>query len=207
MLVLHQSREISMTEDAVPSSARLVRDFVNSYEPQIDGESWGSSDALKDWLIQQRLVPSDTAVADSDLATAVALREGVRNVLLGHAGHDPDPGAIDALRAVLAELPVRVDFDTDDYRLVSLRNDPVGRAFGQLLDAVRQSSQGGTWHRLKVCARDSCRWAFYDASRNQTRRWCSMAGCGNHIKMRRAYTARKTRAAVTTGTVNHPAPS
>ncbi|WP_198671650.1 CGNR zinc finger domain-containing protein [Desertihabitans aurantiacus] len=36
-----------------------------------------------------------------------------------------------------------------------------------------------------MCARDSCRWAFDDASRNQVRRWCSMAGCGNHIKMQR----------------------
>jgi predicted RNA-binding Zn ribbon-like protein len=46
-----------------------------------------------------------------------------------------------------------------------------------------------------VCDRDTCRWAFYDASRNQARRWCSMAGCGNHIKMHRAYAARKRQAA------------
>jgi predicted RNA-binding Zn ribbon-like protein len=196
-----------MTEDAVPPGARLVRDFVNTYEPQVEEESLGSSDALRDWLIEQGLAPPGTAVADADVATALAVREGIRNVLLGHAGHDPDPVAIDALRVVLAELPVRLEFDTADYRLVSLRNDPVGRAFGQLLDAVRQSSQDATWHRLKVCARDTCRWAFYDASRNQTRRWCSMAGCGNHIKMRRAYTARKARAGITARTLDRPAPS
>ena len=78
--------------------------------------------------------------------------------------------------------------------LVSTRTDPVGQALGQLLDAVRQTSQDGTWPRLKVCARDTCRWAFYDASRNQVRRWCSMAGCGNHVKMKRAYATRKARA-------------
>ena len=37
----------------------------------------------------------------------------------------------------------------------------------------------GTWGRLKACAEDGCRWAFYDASRNQSGRWCSMAVCGN----------------------------
>jgi predicted RNA-binding Zn ribbon-like protein len=26
------------------------------------------------------------------------------------------------------------------------------------------------------------------------RRWCSMAGCGNHVKMQRAYAVRKARA-------------
>ena len=101
---------------------------------------------------------------------------------------------MDAFRAVLADLPVRLDFSPYDYRLVSTRTDPVGQALGQLLDAVRQTSQDGTWPRLKVCARDTCRWAFYDASRNQVRRWCSMAGCGNHIKMRRASATRKARA-------------
>ncbi|MDR7381806.1 CGNR zinc finger domain-containing protein [Promicromonospora iranensis] len=54
-----------------------------------------------------------------------------------------------------------------------------------MLDAVRRSEAAGDWERLKVCARDTCRWAFYDASRNHARRWCSMSGCGNYVKMRR----------------------
>jgi predicted RNA-binding Zn ribbon-like protein len=56
---------------------------------------------------------------------------------------------------------------------------------------MRQSTEDQTWERLKVCDRDSCRWAFYDTSRNRAGRWCSMAGCGNHIKMKRAYATRK----------------
>jgi predicted RNA-binding Zn ribbon-like protein len=34
---------------------------------------------------------------------------------------------------------------------------------------------------------------------NQVRRWCSMAECGNYVKMRRTYAARKNRKAQTTG--------
>ena len=185
-------------EEQVPSRIRLVRDFVNTYEPQVDEESLPTSDALRDWLVEQRLVPAGAPVSDSDLAATLVLREGFRNVLLSHAGHDPDPRALEAFRSVLADLPVRLDFDAADYRLVSTRTDPVGQALGQLLDAIRQASQDGTWPRLKVCARDTCRWAFYDASRNQVRRWCSMAGCGNHVKMKRAYATRKARAGATT---------
>ncbi len=48
---------------------------------------------------------------------------------------------------------------------------------------------------VKVCDRASCRWACYDTSSNQGRRWCSMAGCGNQVKMRRAYAVRRLRAA------------
>ena len=190
-----------VVEEQVPPQIRLVRDFVNTYEPQVDKESLPTSDALRDWLADQGLVPLEAPVDDGDLAAARAVREGFRNVLLSHAGHAPDAGAIAKLRDALAHLPVRLDFDDGDYRLASIRTDPVGQALGQLLDAVRQTGQEGTWPRLKVCARDTCRWAFYDASRNQVRRWCSMAGCGNYVKMRRASAARKAR---TTSTGDQP---
>lgn len=40
--------------------------------------------------------------------------------------------------------------------------------------------------RLKQCpAPDGCGWLFYDASKNRTRRWCSMRMCGNGAKARR----------------------
>ena len=45
--------------------------------------------------------------------------------------------------------------------------------------------------RVKICPADDCRWAFYDASRNRSRQWCSMEVCGNRAKARshRARTA------------------
>jgi len=183
-----------VTEGTVPPAIRLVRDFVNTYEPQIDLETWSTADALKNWLFEEHLVPTDAQVTDTDLAVALTVREGLRNILLRHAGHEPDLAAVDSLSDALASLPLRVDFGSDGYRLISTRNDDFGLALGQLLDAVRQSNEDRTWPRLKVCARETCRWAFYDASRNQVRRWCSMAGCGNYIKMRRAYASRKSRA-------------
>jgi predicted RNA-binding Zn ribbon-like protein len=40
--------------------------------------------------------------------------------------------------------------------------------------------------RLKQCpAPDGCGWLFHDASKNATRRWCSMRMCGNGAKARR----------------------
>jgi len=48
----------------------------------------------------------------------------------------------------------------------------------------------GSWARLKVCRSDSCRWAFYDASKNRSGAWCTMAVCGNRNKVR-AYQRRR----------------
>lgn len=38
-------------------------------------------------------------------------------------------------------------------------------------------------HRLKACA--GCGTLFLDRSRNRSRRWCIMEGCGNRAKVRR----------------------
>ncbi|MQY32484.1 hypothetical protein SRB17_04330 [Streptomyces sp. RB17] len=41
--------------------------------------------------------------------------------------------------------------------------------------------------RIRTCAGGSCILHFFDTSRNGTRRWCSMAACGNRAKASRHY--------------------
>ncbi len=52
----------------------------------------------------------------------------------------------------------------------------------------------GEHTRVKICANPDCGWMIYDESRNQTRRWCSVTGCGNLIKVRRHRTKRRNPA-------------
>ncbi|MFC0506262.1 CGNR zinc finger domain-containing protein [Micromonospora costi] len=185
-----------MEDDAaVPPAARLVRDFVNTFEPQVDEEQLTTPDRLRDWFAARRLVVPDARLEPADLALAVTVREGLRAVLLGHAGHTADPDAVERLDRALAEVPVRLAFTGGRPRLVPAGHRAVEAALAALVDAVRECAEDGSWLRLKVCDRDTCRWAYYDASRNQARRWCSMAGCGNYVKMRRAYATRKRRGA------------
>jgi predicted RNA-binding Zn ribbon-like protein len=40
----------------------------------------------------------------------------------------------------------------------------------------------GTLGRLKLCAAEECRRAFFDRSKPATRRWCMSTLCGNRIK-------------------------
>jgi len=39
--------------------------------------------------------------------------------------------------------------------------------------------------RLHECAGDTCGWLFLDETRNGSRRWCDMKGCGTRAKVRR----------------------
>ena len=60
---------------------------------------------------------------------------------------------------------------------------PVAHAAVELLTS-------GDLDRLKLCA--GCYWVFLDASRNHSRRWCTMDVCGTDEKKRR-YVARRAR--------------
>jgi predicted RNA-binding Zn ribbon-like protein len=55
----------------------------------------------------------------------------------------------------------------------------------------------GPLDRLKNCGR--CRWIFLDATKNHSRRWCSMEGCGTHEKIERYVARRRERRASVAG--------
>lgn len=173
-----------------PPAAMVVRDFVNSYEPQEDAESLDSAAALRDWFAARGLASASSRMTSDDVRAARRVREGLRAVLLTHAGHDADPAVRRELDAELGRIPLRAAFDADGGIRLEGSGTGFERGIAGVLDAVRRAEVAGDWERLKVCARDTCRWAFYDASRNHARRWCSMSGCGNYVKMRRRSTTR-----------------
>ena len=69
---------------------------------------------------------------------------------------------------------------------VGIDSDAAGAdgVLGNVLAVVAAAMGDGSWSRVKLCADDACAWAFVDASRNRSGRWCSMAGCGNRAKAR-----------------------
>jgi predicted RNA-binding Zn ribbon-like protein len=44
---------------------------------------------------------------------------------------------------------------------------------------------------VHMCTSETCRWLFLDSSKNHSRRWCNMKICGNRMKVRRWYQARR----------------
>jgi predicted RNA-binding Zn ribbon-like protein len=181
--------------DAVPAPARLLRDFVNSAEPQTGSETFDSPAALSDWCREHGLLPAGAVLTRADLTAAVTVREGLRAVLHAHAGHRTPADGLSAFDAALERVPLRAFFDdAGTLRLRAGDDRPLAGVVAGMLDAVRAAGTDGSWDRLKVCARDSCRWSFYDTSRNRSGRWCSMAGCGNQVKMRRAHARRRAGA-------------
>jgi predicted RNA-binding Zn ribbon-like protein len=119
------------------------------------------------------------AFVNSDDGREPAFREALRALLADKR----DPAAIAVLNAAAARLEVRFDPD-GAARLVG------DGLIASLLAIIARAQADGTWSRMKACAAEDCRWAFYDRSRNRSRTWCSMAECGNRAKAR-SYRARQ----------------
>ena len=128
--------------------------------------------ALRGWLAESRLAVDDAAVGEPLLLRMIDVREGLRGLALANNGVPAD------LRTLAGVVEVRLT--------------PTGPVFagdppGLLLGLAAAAMLDGTWPRLKACPGDDCGWAFYDASRNRTGRWCSMAVCGSRAKARAYY--------------------
>jgi predicted RNA-binding Zn ribbon-like protein len=68
---------------------------------------------------------------------------------------------------------------------------PAEHALWKLTDSAVELFRHGPLGRLKAC--DDCRYLYLDASKNNSRRWCSMDGCGKTAKMRRYVERRAAR--------------
>jgi predicted RNA-binding Zn ribbon-like protein len=166
-----------------PGRLELLRTFMNTVDLEGGDDDFSSPARLAEWLIERGLLPHGASLAESDLLAAIAFREALRDVLEANAGHAEAAGALARLDEIAAQVPLRVQIGKQP-RLEPERESGVDAAIGRFLAIIYEAVTVGTWQRLKVCRNDTCRWAFYDSSRNRSGTWCTMAICGNRMKGR-----------------------
>ena len=165
----------------------LVAAFVNTRDVGSGADDLSSPHALRGWLVEHDLLPADHPVTEADLARALALRDAVRGIAErnnpgAEVPRDEDPVA--TLNRLAADARMVLEFDAGGGAHLTSPDEGVDGALGRILGAVFVSMADGRWERFKACARHSCRWVYYDRSRNRSRTWCSMDVCGNREKAR-----------------------
>lgn len=175
---------------AAPAPLAVVQSLVNTSELLEDRDDLTTPAGLLAWAAAEDL-PCPARPAPADLARVRRFREALRQLLGG------TPGAMNALNGELARTGTRpllsaggtVEFTGDDATALDT-------AITRVLAAVITASLDGSLRRLKTCAAEDCRWAFYDRSPNVVSRWCETSVCGARHKMR-AYRARQAAGATT----------
>jgi predicted RNA-binding Zn ribbon-like protein len=177
------------TSKPAPPPLDVLQRFVNSVSFERGEDELDTPEALRSWLAERDLMEQGDPVTEADLRRAVDVREGLRALLFANNGHELDAAAVERLDRAARRACVTIRFTTDGSPALEPESTGVDGAIGRLMAAVAQANVDGSWQRLKACPEESCRWAFFDRSKNRSAKWCSMETCGNMNKAR-AYRAR-----------------
>lgn len=143
-----------------------------------------ASDELRDAASAQRGWRSLAGAAGparfgtpEDMATLRSARAVIRHLALRNNGVEvkPAPG-------VLGDLPLRFVLDNGPTLIATGRSTPARGLAARVVVALIRVSAGPAAPRFKACPGPGCGWVFRDVTRNGSRRWCDMAGCGNRAK-------------------------
>ncbi|MGP4051738.1 CGNR zinc finger domain-containing protein [Streptomyces sp. 2A115] len=136
------------------------------------------TDGLAVWLAANKL---DFAADEAALRHALTARDALLAVVDGSL----EDGA-ERVDAVLTHGRIRATLTAqgpgEDAEFSDASWGPAWLAARNYLELLSTAPD-----RIRHCAHESCVLHFFDTSRNGTRRWCSMAACGNRAKASRHY--------------------
>jgi predicted RNA-binding Zn ribbon-like protein len=158
-----------------PGELRILQAFVNTADLR-GGTDLAGPRALAEWLEHWGLAAPDLVLTADDLRQAKELREAVRTLVRCAPGKAPKAAArID--RAGKAS-PIFARLDAAGRGRLESPAESLDDALARLVAILVVSQLKETWERLRVCAHETCRAAFYDFSRNRSAVWCTVQ-CGN----------------------------
>jgi len=171
--------------DTATGVVGLVQAYVNTVDIQDGPEELSDPNTLERWLVARGLMEPGQPVSEGDLKNAIAVREAIRGVIGANSGTTVFPLDIATLNKAAADSRLRARFGADGKARLEPEAGGVAGAMGRMVAAVFTAMADEDWSRLKLCSSSTCRWAFFDRSRNHSSRWCTMASCGNRQKARR----------------------
>ncbi len=192
------------------SGGRLCLDFTNTMDPRLGNHP---RDYLADYpdLVQwsrhvgllaqdeaehlQRDAAHRPAQASTVFEQAITLREAIYRIFsaLAH-GTIPQISDLYSLKAAFSEAithaqlistPHSFKWDWTEQKALDQMLWPVVSSAVELLTSEEVK-------KVKECPGiGDCGWLFLDTSKNGSRQWCSMEGCGSRAKMRRQYVRKR----------------
>jgi predicted RNA-binding Zn ribbon-like protein len=174
-----------MSEREAPGDLGLIQAFVNTVDLGDGPEEFKDPNTLKAWLVARGLLSETNVVGPEDLKHAIAVREAVRAAVGPNSGYPVYPVDVATLNGAAAASRLTLRFGADGRPRLGPEETGIVGALGRIVASLDAAMRDPEWHRLKLCGDPTCRWAFYDLSRNHSSRWCDMKSCGNRQKARR----------------------
>lgn len=184
---------------------RLCLDFVNTVESPrqnpheflhgyADLVRWGRHVGILDNAQTERLLweaeqhPGESeAVFERALVLREALTRIFRSIAHGEKATEADLGMLQG-EYVTALSQARLMPEPGGYVWAWDDEAALDRPLWAVVRSGVDVLSNDDLARVKECpGAGDCGWLFYDTSKNNSRHWCSMEGCGSRVKMRRQY--------------------
>jgi predicted RNA-binding Zn ribbon-like protein len=160
---------------------------------------------LRDWLIEAGVISGQEGKAfdsvvgnggDVLMGEARKLRAALHTMAESMAARRAIPGStLNTINSILGVLRegYQLEGSHKGYRLVVTNDkfEPL-QGLARIAKSAADLIANGKASAVRKCGNPSCVLYFYDTTKNHTRQWCSMATCGNRMKVA-AYHRRHSR--------------
>jgi predicted RNA-binding Zn ribbon-like protein len=169
----------------------LALDFANTIEDRISDwpdDTLRTPDDLRRWGVRLGVLEAKAPATAAELAQAVELRKHLLGLFSDlSSGRRLSKRDANALARAVAQA--HADATLTQASDGSLSWSWNAKQLATVRHAVANSAlellNGPMTDRIHQCANHDCGWFFLDTSKNASRHWCSMRGCGNLAKTRR----------------------
>lgn len=177
-------------------SSEYSKQLLTSYQKLVNWSLHANILKKEQSLLLLKKAESQPSKAQEVLQKAIDLRESIYQIFsLVLNNETPDSKDLSILNEALVNAygKIRVVPGEDKFSLEFLNGEdtldgmlpPIVQSAIEILISEKELS------RVKKCEGAPCGWLFLDTSRNRSRRWCSMADCGNRAKAKRFYHNKK----------------
>lgn len=174
----------------------LALDFINSEfgVGTAHHDCFADDEAVLAWLKLAGVLPEDVGAAPKGLrALALRLRDNARSLVHAakHEGTSDASVVNQVLQAGRASKELRWDDASASFKVVrQRRHDDAASFLEPIAQAVVRLLTDTQLELVRQCEAHDCTLMFHDKTKSHRRRWCSMAVCGNRMKVA-AFRSRK----------------
>lgn len=171
---------------------QIALDFINTVAmtDKVSQDFLQADDDVLHWLnkagIEIQASPNALPVPPGELLlSARTLRELIRGLVEKKKhGQQFDPDGLNEYLRKIVSYPRIITDSEGTYQIIRCSETASpANALGIIAEAAAKLLTEGNFDYVRQCEHPDCTLWFYDRTKAHKRRWCSMALCGNRIKI------------------------
>ena len=163
-------------------------EYINNYTDLTDWATYVNLIDQKEAAILIEKAAKNPQTASGIYMRAIAFREAVYRTLL-QLSIDSNPSVEDKslIETEMRKMFSQTQLDLSGKKLELTDELNLDHILNIIVKEIVELLTSDRVDRVKRCQSEECGWLFIDTSKNNSRKWCRMNGCGNRAKARRYY--------------------